>query len=121
MRCEGERPENDEDTRGRRHTQPKGGGEEAVWLQLNNALVCHTWTEFVGHICMGEGGGRDGDVDATQMDLSCLCVHENEVKAQQCIPVSSMRSQCHSPPWLKQALKTKPTNPFKQEKGANTD
>lgn len=55
MRCEGERPENNKDTRGRRHMQPKGGREEAVWLQFNNALVCHTWIEFVGHISMGGG------------------------------------------------------------------
>ena len=24
--------------------------EEAVWPEFNNALVCHTWTEFVGQI-----------------------------------------------------------------------
>lgn len=26
--------------------------EEAIWPKFNNALVCHTWTEFVGQISM---------------------------------------------------------------------
>lgn len=30
----------------------RGDGEEAVWPEFNNALVCHTWTEFVGQISM---------------------------------------------------------------------
>ena len=40
--------------------------EEAVWPEFNNALVCHTWSEFVGQISMGghereegERGGRE--------------------------------------------------------------
>lgn len=32
----------------------RGDGEEAVWPEFNNALVCHTWTEFVGQISVEE-------------------------------------------------------------------
>lgn len=31
--------------------------EEAVWPEFSNALVCHTWTEFVGQISMKGLGG----------------------------------------------------------------
>lgn len=43
--------------RGHRHggritRSKKRDTEEAVWLEFNNALVCHTWTGFVGQISM---------------------------------------------------------------------
>lgn len=43
--------------------------QEAVWPALNNALVCHTWTEFVGQISMkGRRGCRRGRRHAGQTD-----------------------------------------------------
>lgn len=43
------------------HTQQRGDREEAVWPEFNNALVCHTWTEFVGQISMeGQRGCKGG-------------------------------------------------------------
>lgn len=61
----------------------RGDTEEAVWLEFNNALVCHTWTGFVGQISMEglrerererEGGRteRDRDVQAKQIGCSSL-------------------------------------------------
>lgn len=50
--------------------------KEAGWPEFNNALVCHTWTEFVGQISI-EGQrsckrGRDGDMQAKQIGCSSL-------------------------------------------------
>lgn len=53
-------------------SRPRGGSrvaQEAVWPALNNALVCHTWTEFVGQISMkGRRGCRRGRRHAGQTD-----------------------------------------------------
>lgn len=44
----------------------------AVWPQFNNALVCHTWTQFVGQISIEGQRGRDKDMQAKQIDSSLL-------------------------------------------------
>lgn len=51
--------------------------EEAVWPEFNNALVCHTWTEFVGQISIeGQRGcrreRRDRDMWGRQIGCSSL-------------------------------------------------
>ena len=58
----------------------RGDGEEAVWPEFNNALVCHTWTEFVGQISMEEqrdcqGGRRERQRCAGQTDSLLLITH----------------------------------------------
>lgn len=60
----GEREDRDRDRD--RHSKGRNR-EEAVWPQFNNALVCHTRTEFVGQIsiegqrgCKKEGGMERG-------------------------------------------------------------
>lgn len=95
--------------------------EEAVWPEFNNALVCHTWTEFVGQISIeGRRGcepwrrGRQrcaGQADRLLITQASLHMgmkdsgrkwnRESEQKNEgsgalwQCTPVLSVHSCCN--------------------------